>query len=67
VELIDLVSYIEKKEKCQGDAKTLNRIRQSTIKLGIVSSIRLNSNTPTFSHIQLTKYLFSTNWFLHLS
>ncbi len=44
MELINLVSYIEKKEKCQGDAKTLNRIRQSTIKLGIVGSIRLNSN-----------------------
>ncbi len=34
VELIDWVGYIEKKEKCQGDAKTLNRIRQSTHKTG---------------------------------
>ncbi len=49
---------MEKKEKCQGDAKTLTVLGNPPIKPG---SIRLNSNTPTFSYMQLTKYLFLTN------
>jgi len=32
---------MEKKEKCQGDAKTLNRFRQSTHKTRNLGSIRL--------------------------